>query len=160
MFHVFCVHNGKTNPVYFLCFDLVRGWFTGWFCGPDALLDFVEVSEDRIWGFLQVGLHSLYRETRPSHVGIVTDDFFKCSQWGEASSGMEVLDECGHGPNGIGITCSMLVLCAGAGGPLCRYGEQIQVTRRVHDTSEDMVALHRGHIHLVTAEVNLAPCLA
>ena len=106
-----------------------------------------------------MGLHLLDHEARPRHVGIVTDGFLECRQWGETSSGMKILDECGHGSDGIGISGDMLVLCVVVDGSLCWYGEQVQVSGWVHYPCEHMLALHGGHINFVSAKVDLAPCL-
>ena len=107
-----------------------------------------------------MGLHPLDSEARSSHVGIFTDGVFEGGQWGEASSGMVILDECGHGPDGIGISGNMLVLHVIVDGSPCWYGEQVQVLGWVHDPSEHMLAFHGFHINLVSTKVDLAPCLA
>ena len=135
----------------------------GGFRGLYTLLNLVEVPQDCIRGFLQVGFHTGHGEVRPRHVGIVTDGVFEGRQWWETSSGMKILDECGHGPNGVCIPCSMLGLHGlhdGLACPLCWNGEQVQVACWVHDTSKDMFTSHGGHVYLVPTEGDLAPCLA
>lgn len=73
---------------------------------------------------------------------------------------MEILDECGHGTDDIGIAGYMLVMRVPVDGSPCWYWEQVQVSSWVHNPREHMLAFHGGHISFVSTKVDLTPGLA
>jgi len=73
---------------------------------------------------------------------------------------MQILYECGHGSDCIGITCCMSWVWYGASDSPCWYGEHVQITGWVHGSCEDVLAIHCSHLHLVPVETDLATGLA